>query len=149
MRGQLARAGSRVGFADQRTLAQLLAIAGLVGTVVGRADDRLVGRPFGVGWPAGRSGGLLFWGTAVSGPLAMDGLLLVLAAMRRMGPRDRQVGRALRLIGLMVVIGQCAEPVTFRRKSVGAAARAVMASNLVLGTTLAVTPGSGISGSTP
>jgi hypothetical protein len=87
----------------------------VVGAVVA-TRKRLVGEPLGIVAPRGLPPALVLaaWGTALSGPLTVDGVLL--ASTR---PGDHAIARShlpLRVLGGLRLIGVLSEPATWGRR---------------------------------
>lgn len=120
----------------QRLALVALGCNGLRGMVRLR-NERLPGRPLGIGWPWGRRSELALWGTAVSAPLALDAAMFAVAVLP--AARAHIVHRMAGLLGGCVVAGQLVEPVVYRMGREGRSVRVVVYLNVGLGLLLVLT----------
>jgi hypothetical protein len=120
-----------VDFSGIRLAAYGLVASNLVGQVVARRQ-RIPGRPFGVPSPTRGAAEVWVWGTGLSGPIP----LVVAIAIGGLAGPGAGARRLLRAAGIIVVIGQLAEPIVWQLDR-SPAATAVIATNLALGLTLA------------
>ena len=111
----------------QRFALVALVCNGLSG-MVRLSDGRLLGKPFGIGWPWGPRSELALWGTAVSALLVLDAAMFAVAVLP--AAQTHVVRRLALFLGACVGAGQLAEPVVYRIGREDRLVRAVVCINL-------------------